>query len=224
MFDVTAGLIWTPFLAVFAVFVIAFASSFRFNREQFLLFAVTENDDDMKIVGGGSISDPTPEDAAEAAAKQFLLHKSTGNIDKARTLGIDYAHTILEFANKTPCPELTESEIHHQILLCSYVVNRVIADKSPDSILAQTTLNVFYDEIEASSLELHRHINDTAAFSLYILSDRSGEGDSAEIGEIYAGLCGFEKDQDKMKAGSQVFESFYRVCADMMQNARYQPV
>ncbi|GHU81209.1 hypothetical protein FACS1894191_7910 [Clostridia bacterium] len=183
-----------------------------------------DDDDDMKIADG-AVSRKRHEDGADAAARQFLTQKSSGNIDKARRLGGDYARTILDIGSH---PELvsresTMLETHHQLLLCAYIVNRVIAGLSPDSILAQTSLGSFYADVAAIAPHVYSHISDMAAFSLYILNERTGNPDE-EIGKIYARLSGFEGDQTKIDDGNRIYARFHAFCADMMDKAGYAAV
>ena len=185
------------------------------------MFFSTDNDDDMKIAGSDIHSSPR-EDAGDIAAKQFLAQKDAGNIDVARNLGTAYAKAILDIGNHNDflSKQSTMLEAHHQILLCAYIVNKVIAGKSPNSILAQTSLGRFYDEISSSAPHMYGHISDMAAFSLYILNDRSDDLDE-EVGRIYARLCGFENDSQKVDDGNRIYSRFYDFCAGLMENAGY---
>lgn len=188
-----------------------------------LLLAVVVGDEDIKIASGSFSSAPALEDSAEVAAKEFLRQKDAGNIDKARQLGKLFADSMFDFGHGPlfqTTPERTQRELHHQLLLYAYVVNRVIAEQSPNSILAQTTLNVFYSEIEAASPELHAHVSDMAAFSLYILCERKNRED-CYIGKIYAGLCDFGDRQDIIDQGNRFYCDAYNFCTEMMRRTDY---
>ena len=175
-------------------------------------------DDDIKIAGthtGGG----TQPDAGELAAQDFLAQKRNGNIDRARGLGEAFAKTLWGLAQDLIMDDesvFTQQEIHHRLLLCSYSVNRVIANHSPNSIVAQTILSRFYAEVEDQSIVLHRHISDTAAFSLYILNERSGHGGDDAVGRIYAKLTGHENDPESILAGREVYESFSAGCKALL--------
>lgn len=185
-------------------------------------FAVT-GDEDMKIAGDSFPPAPA-EDPAEAETRRFLRHKSVGNIERARDLGKAYAGFILKAAEEAPlgkAREFGQLEIHHQLVLCSYVVNRVIAERSPDSILAQTSLRVFYDEVERASNILYTHISDPAAFSLYTLWERSRSNDESEVGRIYAKLCGLDGNQKAITDGTRLNEDFTSACLEEMDRAAY---
>jgi hypothetical protein len=183
-------------------------------------------DEDMKIAGD-SFSPLPAEDPAETEARRFLRQKSVGNIEKARELGKLYAREIVNVPQSSPlgtAADCGQMEFHHQLVLCSYVVNRVIAEHSPDSILAQTSLRVFYDEVERASAVMYTHISDPAAFSLYTLWERSRGHDEDEIGRIYAKLCGLEGDAKAISNGNALYGWFTAVCAQFMENTAYTEV
>ena len=192
------------------------------KRAKNFRFAVVLDDDDIKIAGDSFSHSPSADDLAEAAAAEFLQQKDAGNIDKARSVGKRLADAMFDLGQGPLCSEKprTQREIHHQFLLYSYVVNRVIAEESPNSILAQTALNVFYSEIEAASPELHRHVCDMAAFSLYILCERTDRS-HAEIGRIYADLCEFSGNQEKIDDGNRLYEEACLYCTQIIRSANY---
>jgi hypothetical protein len=187
-------------------------------------------DEDIKIAAGAGDSDgpfapaEPVQDAAELAARDFLVQKDNGNIDRARTLGEAFARCLWELAQELIMDNeqgLTQQEIHHRLLLCSYAVNRVIAQFSPNSIVAQTALGRFYSDIEDKSNVLHRHVSDTAAFSLYILNERSGSGGNGDIGRIFAKLIGCEGDPESASQGAEVYGDFYRACKNIIDEVKF---
>ena len=182
------------------------------------------NDEDMKVVGG-SFPSRKAEDPAEAVARQFLRQKKSGNIEKARTLGSAFAQMLLQFA-QSPEENREKSmlEIHHRLLLCAYIVNRVIGEQAPDPLLAQTSLQVFYRDIEEESSSLYKNINDLAAFSLYMLWERSGSRDTGEIGRIYARLCNREGEIAVENEGNALYSRFHGACAEAIKSADYSQI
>lgn len=206
-----------------------------------LTLAVT-GDEDMKIVEG-SFTRPSGKEElseAEAVAKAYMEQKSAGNVEKARALGRQYADTLrmestdllgLEKERKAtegegnlPFAKETSDQLlraHHRTVLFSYAVNRAIADLSPNSILAQTALNVFYDDLESKDPALAAHVRDMAAFSLYILCDRSENCLEDEIGNIYARLCGGEGQPELVEEGDSCFRRYYELCAHLHQQTQY---
>lgn len=177
-------------------------------------------DDDIKIAPASFAGNRPAVDSGEEAARQFLEQKECGNIDKARALGKAYAGDVIG-VESAPQQERTQRELHHQIVLYSYIVNRVIAEHSPNSIVAQTCLNVFYSEIEAASEELRKHVSDMAAFSLYVLCERSPNRGDDEMGLIYAELCDFDGNQDKINDGNAFYQRVYKLCAEKIAAAEF---
>lgn len=180
------------------------------------------DDDDIKIAGQEKAASLA--DSAEETARLFLQHKNSGNIEKARQLGKNFATAIIRADNSPLWPEgppVTQREYHQKLLLYSYIVNRVIAEDSPNSLLAQTSLNVFYSEIESSSKKLHQHVSDMAAFSLYILCERSPSRDESEIGSIYADLCDYEGDQRVIVEGNAFYRRMLGYCRDKIREIGY---
>jgi len=182
-----------------------------------LLLAVT-GDEDMKIAPAKGLGGP-PEDAAELAARQYLDMKRCGSIDKARRLGERLMEILVEESGDLPGTPEEDSLIRHQrIVLFSYAINRVLSERSPNSILAQTSLNVFYDAVEEREPVLYRHISDMAAFSLYILCDRDRGRTDCEIGMVYARLCGSPDDPGVIGEGNELYHAFYEHCAREQDN------
>ena len=182
-----------------------------------------QEDDDIKIATGSFAHRQA--DSDEEAVRQFLTQKNSGNIEKARLLGELYADVLVKNARSPvfACEKnLMQLEHHHRLLLYSFIVNRVIAENSPNSILAQTSLNVFYSEIEKVSPELHRHVCDMAAFSLYILCERSPNRGDEEFGAIYAGLCGFGGHEDIIAEGNAFYKKAYDFCTDKIKAVHYE--
>ncbi|MGI6404562.1 MAG: hypothetical protein ACOX0K_10240 [Oscillospiraceae bacterium] len=186
------------------------------------LFAMA-GDEDMKIAGDSF--KPAPSDGGEAEAKVYLEQKSSGNVEKARSLGRQFALALRERVAESLNDPAFQGELavreHHKAVLYSYVINRVIADLSPNSILAQTALNVFYADLEQETPILADHVRDMAAYSLYILCERSETCVDDEIGRIYARLCGEENSPERMEEGNRCYREFYNLCSRLHQQTEY---
>lgn len=188
---------------------------------------VQVEDEDIKIMGDSFSPRVSQEDSSELAAQQFLQQKESGNIDKARQLGMEYVQALLKcdpalFGGAGG--EENAKGLHHRILLFSYALNRVVAEHSPDSILAQTTLNVFYNELENASPDLYQHVCDMAAFSLYILCERSETRTDEEIGKVYAGLCGEQDNPERIEEGNRLYNLYYGHCRTLREGIQFTAV
>ena len=207
-------------LATFAVIV---------REKPLFLAAVAGGEDaDMKIAPESFSHTAKSEDNAEVEARDYLLQKNAGNISLARALGEQYAALLMQEAktNFDPWPEgMAESLLaHHRLLLFSFVVNRVVAELSPNSILAHTTLNVFYNEIEEKAPQLDANIRDMASYSLYILCERSEGCTKDQVGKIFARLCA-DKDNERLIAqGQQYYHAYYDACSRLHRETKYVQV
>ena len=212
-------LAWFSLSALILLLAVFTALFYYKTRLPGVLLAVTGNDDDVKIATGSFGGSKKQPDQAEQAAQEFLRQKQLGNVDKARQLGTSFAELLWGHAQELIMGEgnLLQLEVHHRLLLCSYAVCRVVSEASPNSIVAQTALSRFYSAVEERSNVLNRHVSDTAAFSLYILSERSKD-DIAEIGKIYAKLIGNDGNADKIAQGNEVFICFYDKCTRMSRS------
>lgn len=194
------------------VFILLTTAALVFSQRRFAhgLTLFVEDDGDMKIVDGPFFSpEKSGEDAAEKAARDFLLQKENGNIQRARQLGCLFAKDVWEsFSAPNSLADISQQEFHHRLLLQSYIVHRVISEYSPNSILAQTSMGVFYHAVEEYSQLLYQHVSDTAAFSLYILSERSGDS-ADEIGRIFARLIGQEDNPKAIASGNRLYRECY---------------
>lgn|GEM_PF-787271 len=181
-------------------------------------------DEDMRIATG-KYSRQNGEEA-EAAAQEYLKQKKLGNIKQARALGQAYSDEMVKIscrllARESAGDETSSRILHQKILLLSYVINRIIADKTPNSILAQTAINVFYSALEQTEPNLHQHACDMAAYSLYILCERSHKGSDGEIGQVYAGLCGFGDDPARVQEGQYLYTEYYASCEKIFDTVEF---
>jgi len=192
-----------------------------------LALASAGEDSDMKIAPDSFSAGLVDEAAADSEAEDFLRQKSAGNIRLARDLGERFAALLIAEAgeNFDPWPtELAgELQAHHRLLLLTYVVNRVVSERSPSSILAQTTLNVFYSNLEEKAPHLDKYIRDMASYSLYVLHDRS-QGSTDEIGKIFAHLCADKDNPGLIGQGNRYYQEYYTVCIELYQQTRYAEV
>ncbi len=187
----------------------------------FALAVTTEGDEDMKIAGGLSAPGPAEElSEAEQSALAYMRQKEAGNVDRARELGRKFADALADETARAR-PDAEPLRVHHRVVLFSYIVNRVITELSPNSIIAQTALNIFYDRLEERSAELAEDVRDMAAFSLYILCERSGANAEDEIGRIYARLCGHEDETAFVDEGNALYRRCYDLCGEMHARTEY---
>ena len=196
-----------------------------FAQRNILLCAADDGDADMKIAPKSFSRAADDDRFSDADLQEYMRHKSSGNIDLARGLGERYAALLIEEArqNFEPWPEeLAQSlRAHQRLLMFSYVVSHVTAELCPSSILAQTTLNVFYDQIEQKAPQLDKYIRDMASYSLYVLCDRSSACLDGEVGKIYARLCGDKDNQRLIGEGAHYYRVYSQACQQLMRQTDY---
>lgn len=177
-----------------------------------------EGDEDIKIAGDKFETNTAQEDdVAEEAAREYLIQKERGNIEAAGKFGELMADRLWEISQELIMNTdgyTSEKEVHQQIVLLSYAVNAYISNESPNKLLAETAISVFYKHADDLSSILYKHVSDTAAFSMYILAQRNGI-DEEEIGRIYAKLCGKEDDRQKIDQGIEIYKRFYKKCENV---------
>ena len=194
-----------------------------------LIAAVTGEDADMKIAPDSFSAGRGEDTGAQDEAEDYLRQKSAGNIELARNLGERYAALLMTYANENfnpwPAEPALSLRAHHRLLLLTYVVNRAVTELSPSPILAQTTLNVFYSELDARAPELDKYIRDMASYSLYVLCERSPGCPRDEIGRIYARLLCADRDNPRLaEEGNHLFNEYYTACRKLHDQVRYVQV
>lgn len=212
------------YLLLVAIFISLFFILLFDPKEYAFLRLFSNSDEDIKIADGKFSHNLKKEDSSEAAAAEYMEQKQLGNIDRAEKIGDMFAQTLIN--SDFPLDKIeqlpTECEKKNTMLLYSYVVNRVIREYVPNSLIGQKALNVFYEKIEKADFEISKHIADMAAFSLYMLCERSNTRDSAEIGRIYADLCDFEHDLDKIRQGNEFYAKAYDYCVELINHVKFQ--
>lgn len=179
------------------------------------------DDSDIKIAP----DDPSEVfDTSEGAAAAFAREKANGNMEKARALGVQFA------------AELTADErgivyfgigafdsaetLSQRKVLFSYLVGRVIEDMAPNSIVAQSAMSAYYDELQRVSGETYGLVSDSAALSLYILAGRSSPDDIGAVGRVFARLCGRKDAPVFVRYGSELTSYFAMYCTQLALRAQ----
>lgn len=174
-----------------------------------------EDDSDMKIAG------QVPKDghdALEGEVDAFVREKTNGNIERAQKAGKLFAQALTSADQDSTVyfgiGEMDDAvTLRQRRILFSYIVNRVIAELAPNSIVAQAALSSFYEQTRKASEEIYQQINDSLAFSLYIFSYRSA-GDMKAAARVFAQLCGKEGDRVFIQYGQELGAFFARFCTE----------
>ncbi len=179
------------------------------------------DDSDMKIA-----PDRPSElfDLSEGAASAFVREKSNGNMEKARLLGQSLAQELGKERGGLPYFGVgifdDDRSLSQRRLLYTYIVSRVIEDTAPNSIVAQSALSAFYDQIQRETPEYYAAVTDSAALSLYILAGRSEPDDYNALGRTFAQLCGREEDPVFCHYGRELALYFAVKCTQAVLRAQ----
>lgn len=175
-------------------------------------------DADMKIADNSQLS-PGQSDGGEAAAHEFIRQRGNGNVAKAKFLGATLAEGLAQFN----VPSGDKALADQKKVLYSFVVNKVIEERSPNSILAQAALSSFYQTVQEDDPEASQIISDSVAFSLYILADRGRRNREQDTpGEVFADLCGMRGREETIYIGQSLFNQFYQDCAALYTQVEYE--
>ncbi len=172
------------------------------------------DDSDMKILSGR----PSQKfDTGEGAATAFTREKANGNLEKARRLGAKFAEDLLRNGSSKALFGVgafdDDTTITQRRVMFAYVVNQVIGDTAPNSMVGQSALSAFYEEARNQSQEIYEQINDSAAFSQYLLAARYQPEDPCAIGKVFSRLCGRENEALFVEYGCELADFFTRYCA-----------
>ena len=198
------------------------------NLRRNLMLIGAGDDADMKIAPESFSPRWGDQTDIDSEAEDFLRQKSAGNIRLARELGERYAALLMAQVSENfdPWPEDLAGELHahHRLLLLTYTVNRVAGELSPSPVLAQTTINVFYQSLEEQAPQLDKYIRDMASYSLYMLHERSQSGAQDEIGKIFARLCADKDNPGLIELGNRYYREYYTLCKDLHNQTQYAQV
>lgn len=174
------------------------------------------DDSDMKIVP----NDPSQLfDSSEGAATAFLRETQNGNMEKAKRLGEQFASELS--AGKRGIVHFgvgaydDETTILQRNILFAYVVNRVMEDLAPASIVAQSAVSNFHAFLQREEPDVYEKIADAAAFSMYHLTARSAPDNPDAIGQVFARLCGRESDEVFVQYGCALSHYFTMYCTQI---------
>ena len=188
-------------------------------KERRLCFCAGGGDEDMKIANDALPAFDCRRESDEAAGR-FIRHRENGNIQRAKELGEAFAHQMkaLESASGDP------AVLAQKKVLFAFVVNKVIEETAPDSILAQAALSSFYQTVQEIAPGDYATISDSAAFSLYILADRGRRNRNQDTpGEVFAELCGQRGREEYCYIGQSLYNQYHLDCLDLCRQTEFFP-
>lgn len=171
------------------------------------------SENDVKIYRSKSEVNKSGSDLS-MAFDAVIMHRSNGNIDKARALGEALA-TITPSADGEGiivnlkdhlAPRYFSPDILYQIkVLLVFACETLLQIEIPVSVVSTTAITSMYEKIKAVSPGFYNNISNGAAFTFYYLAIQKGGDLSANIGEAFAMLCGVKNKEGFVDAGKTVW-------------------
>lgn len=162
------------------------------------------SDNDMKIYGGET---QLKQSCANVAAtyEAMNLHRSNGNLAKAKQLGEKLATTTpdengegmkIHLKDSLATKYLSQDIMFQFRVMFVFAAETLLQTEIESPFLATTAINAMHDKIRADYPGFFRNISDGAAFTFYCLALKK-DGDIPEnIGEAFAMLCSVKKNRD----------------------------
>ena len=165
-------------------------------------------------------------DDGELAAEEFQHQKSNGNIDKAYTLGTRLSELLFttDIILSAHCGKKYATEpvikFNAQVLF-AFMAATVLEHSCPDSIIAQTAINHFFNKVKEQSPELYHAILENGAFSLYLLCVRDEKMACSCIGNTFAESCEMDDNPDIVKLGDELYNDYFELCRNELISTNF---
>lgn len=177
-------------------------------------FAPPAEDEDIKIYGGPK-AEPAPKRTEDDGAAEFVRERDNGNLQQAKQLGALLSrrlHRLWRFGD-------TPEELQQKKTLYTFVATKVIGERCPSSLLGQAALAEFGRGVQAISQQDFESIQDSVAFTKYLLSQRKGVD---AVGRTFADLCGRKDDTHLQTKGTQLYYRYTSDCLKLYNRFHFQ--
>lgn len=181
-------------------------------------------DSDMKIVGEKPSKDVKKNKELYGDITEYEKEKASGNIKKAKELGICIAKEFVSVCKKdelTISESDSESLITQKVLLLSFTVMAGLEEFCPNITVANAARSAFFDELNNLDKELFEKSSDTGAFSFYYLSFRRGTEVDRRVGQTFAMLCSHDGDPIYQELGEALYCWFLSSVQKMVQKVGF---
>ncbi len=178
-------------------------------------------DSDIKIAGENTVREVSgSSEEMEDLAALIKAQHDNGNIERSKRLAVVLVETV--FSHDVFTHGLEDKELLRQIkLLITFTVDVCMENGLPNSIVAQSAQNLFYEQISLRDHAFYDDIQTSGAFSMYLLCTRTEYANSASIGKEFAALCKKDEDADYIRLGKDIFEYYLKLCADKIREAQF---
>ena len=184
------------------------------NTAPVRFFAPVDEDEDIKIYGGGKVSGAAVP-AEDDGAAEFIREKENGNLQRAKQLGTVLGRRLRHLWRFGDMAQ----ELQQKKILYTFVASKIIKERCPGSLLAQAALAEFSKVVQAVSQQDYDSIQDSLAFTKYLLSQRK---DVDAVGQTFADLCGQKDDVHLKTKGIQLYYRYTSDCLKLFNQFHFQ--
>ncbi len=175
-------------------------------------FFAPAEDEDVKIFAGSGSCNAFAEDDGAA---EFVRERDNGNLDKARQLGCALAGQL----GRLWRPGDSGLRLDQKKVLFAYAVARVAEQQCAGSVLRQAVVGEFQREVCARRPRDGSIIQDSAAFTKYLLAERSG---TEALGQVFAELCGARGSTRLQGRGAALYRRYAGICTGLFAKKSFQ--
>lgn len=167
-------------------------------------------DEDIKIASPDAIKafSKTRKEKNSPLTEEYDRETAKGNTVKARELGTELAHDLVDninrFAMENEDEGNTEMATQRGILMV-FAATVALEKEIASSVVAQTAKNGFNTELEKLDPTLYKAVGDSGAFSFYYLAYRRGTEVDRRIGQTFAMLCSHDGDPIFHELGEAIY-------------------
>ena len=168
-------------------------------------FTQPEEDADIKIFGGSVATGLKP--AEDDGAAEFVRERDNGNIERAQQMGRQMARKLGHLWRLGDNAVLRSQKK----VLFAYAAAKVIEKHCANSVLSHAALSEFHHAVQLRSQKEYEAIQDSVAFTKYLLSERGGK---EALGAVFAELCGEKNSLTLQRKGISLY---YRYTGDCLK-------
>jgi len=177
-------------------------------------FAVLpEEDEDVKIFPGSGFFETKKAD--DDGAAEFVRERDNVNLKKAKKAGDKMARRI-RFLWRPGDSALLHAQ---KKVLFAYAAAKAIEKHCHTSVLTQSVLSEFHRAVKAHSMHDFDLIQDSVAFTKYLLSERSGND---ALGSVFAELCGDKTNGKLQRKGVLLYYRYFSDCLMILTKTSFQ--
>ncbi len=190
------------------------------------------SENDVKIYNSKSELNKSGSDLT-SAFDAVIVHRTNGNLDKARALGEILATItptgsgdgIIVDLKDHLAPKYFAPDILYQIkVLLVFACETLLQIEVPVSVVSTTAITAMYDKIKNLSPGFYDNISNGAAFTFYYLAIQKGGELSQNIGEAFAMLCGVKNKEGFVNAGKTVWNIAVDIVEKEIEKAGFQVI